>query len=194
MPLLFANYTNDLATLKLIFTAYHQRDRLDVCLVFFCEDARGQSVGRIAIEHGHHALRDDWSAVQRLINKMHRAAGPLDAGLDCLPLRIKSGKGGQQAWMNVQDAVSISVKKFPRKHAHVSSEADQVDFTREQRRDKFAVMFFTAAAAPLNDERFDSSLRSFREASGARLIADHNRNLSIRDTASAHRIGECDHV
>ena len=72
--------------------------------MFFGEDTRGERVGRVVVQHRHDALRDDGAAVQSFVHEVNRAARPLDAVIERLPLRVKAGKRWQQGRMNVDDA------------------------------------------------------------------------------------------
>src|SRR5439155_5330528 len=150
-----------------------------VKLMFFNQNARGQTFNCVALVNRHHTLRNDRSAIERLINKMNRAAGFFGALLERLPLRVEARKRRQQTRMNVQNATAIAVEKLARQHAHVASQTNQIDFAGLQSGDDFAIVFCAGTSAAFNHEGFDSALLSFTEAGSVWLIADNGRVLSI---------------
>src|SRR4051812_12360394 len=109
--------------------ARDERDRFPVSLVLFDEDARTERGGRVVVDDGDDALRDDGPAVQRLVNEVNGAAGKFDPVRDGLTLRVESGKGRQQARMNVENAVAESLYEAGREQTHVTREADQINRT-----------------------------------------------------------------
>src|SRR5687767_12671908 len=101
------------------------RDSLGVKNVFLFEDACGECLNRIAIEHGHGALRDDWPTIKRLVNKVDRAAANFHAMLERLSLRIKPGKRRQQTRMNIHNPVPERLNKTRRQQPHVTRETNK---------------------------------------------------------------------
>src|ERR1051325_4293521 len=71
--------------------------------VFLFEDARGECLDGVAFQHGHCALRDDWTTIERLVDEVDRATTHLHTVLERLSLCVESGKLRQQARMNVED-------------------------------------------------------------------------------------------
>ena len=88
------------------------------------QNPRRQCLNRVIRKHRDFSLRDDWAAIQSLIDKMNGAAAKFRAAVQRLLLRIKSGKRWQQARMNIQNAAAIRCDKFARKDAHVTGEAN----------------------------------------------------------------------
>ena len=65
------------------------------------EYARGEGLDGVIFQHGHSALRDDWTTIERLVNKVDRASTHLHAMLERLSLRIESRECRQETRMNV---------------------------------------------------------------------------------------------
>jgi hypothetical protein len=63
--------------------------------MFLLEYARSKSLLRVTRKYRDHLLRDDWATIESFINKVNRAAGPLDSVFQNLPVRIESGKRRQ---------------------------------------------------------------------------------------------------
>ena len=60
--------------------------------MFLLEDSGGEAIHRIAIHYRHSALHNYWTTVERLIDKVDRAATHFNAMFECLSLSIESGK------------------------------------------------------------------------------------------------------
>ena len=60
--------------------------------MLFDQDSRRQTLNRVVGQNCYSALQNDGTAVESFIYKMNRAAADVDAGLECLLLRIQSGK------------------------------------------------------------------------------------------------------
>ena len=59
----------------------------------------------IGFVNGHSPLQDDDAVVEMLVDKMHGAPCDFDAVVEGLLLRVKAGKGGEQRWMDIQNAL-----------------------------------------------------------------------------------------
>jgi hypothetical protein len=88
-----------------VLAAEDAREGLRVGDVLLVQDARGETLGGVLVEHRNHALQDDCAVVDGLIHEVNGASGHLGAELERLGLHIESGKRGQKRWMDVQDAV-----------------------------------------------------------------------------------------
>ena len=76
--------------------------------MFFLEDARGQGVRVVGIQHRHRGLHDDRAVVEFRRHEVHRAAVNLDAGLERAPVRMQAGERRQQRRMDVDQAVAVT--------------------------------------------------------------------------------------
>ena len=77
---------------------------------------------------------------------------------------------------------------------NVAGQTNQVDASRFERRNNFAVMLLARSALTFDDERFNSSLSSFQKSGGGRLVANHDRDFSVRNRFIAHGVGQRDHI
>lgn len=110
-------------------------------------------------------LKENGSAIQPGINKMHGSAGPSSAGLQGLPLGIHPGKGGQQRGVDIQNGLSEGIDKSGPEHAHVAGKADQIDGASLYRGQDRLFMGGPVDAAARNAEGLDSRLG--RQGQGA---------------------------
>src|SRR6267378_1317709 len=92
---------------NLILAAGNDSQRFGIQSVLFFQYALGKRLFVIFVEHRNDSLRDDWPAIECLINKGHRATAEFDAMFQSLLLRIKTRERRQQARMNIQDAIAI---------------------------------------------------------------------------------------
>src|SRR5689334_11042686 len=125
---------------------------------------------------------------------MNRAATHLHTVLERLPLRIKPGKRRQQTRMNVQYPPPKRLNKTRRQQPHVSREANKIYLPLAQRRDDLALVFLAITPATLNRNRLDSPLSRQCQSRRGGLVADHDRDLSIRYCPIANGIAEREHV
>ena len=131
----------------------HDIDRLRVGHVFLLQNSRGQRVLVVGVQHRDRFLHDDGSVVEFFIHKMHGAAGDFYAVGEGLFLRFEAGECGQQRRMNIQNAPRKLLHEPGREQAHVSGQADQIDFVLLQRGDDFAIVLFARLALGRNDQR-----------------------------------------
>src|SRR5690606_15402473 len=137
------------------FAAHNARYSRRIGFVLFGEDARRKRLDRIIIEDGHDALFDDRAAVERLIDEVNGAAGPLHPVFESLALRIEPRERGQQARMDVERAPTVSFDEDRREKAHVTGKTNQIDVPRAQCGDDLPFVIRTRAPTPFDDERFD---------------------------------------
>src|SRR5260370_86715 len=77
---------------------------------------------------------------------MDGAAGEFYAIFEGLALRFKAGERREQRWVNVQDAIWIFCDEEGRQQAHVSGEADEIDFVFVKNGGDLAVVDFALEA------------------------------------------------
>src|ERR1700675_2659969 len=95
--------------------------------MFLFEYARGQQLFAIVVEHWNNSLRDDWPAVECLVNKVHRATAEFNTMFQRLLLRIKTRERRQQAWVNIENAILICREKVCRQEAHVTRKTNEIN-------------------------------------------------------------------
>src|SRR5204863_5885474 len=94
---------------------------------------------------------------------MDRTAAHLHTIIQCLTLCVQTGKCGQEAWMNVQNASSISFNEIAGKQTHVARETDKMYPMLGEGCYDLTIVFLPAATAARDDECLQSSLSSPRE-------------------------------
>ena len=77
-----------------------------------------------------------------------------------------------------------------REQAHVSRQADQIDFVLLQRGDDFAIMLFARLALGWNDQGFESHALGDFEAAGLRLVGDDDGNAGVGNFARSDILGD----
>src|SRR5579862_9551001 len=111
--------SHDSAAVDSVAVRKHQRDGLGINTVLFFEDARGERLRCVLIEHRHCGLFHDGAGIEPLIYKVHRATGDFDAVRNRLVLRVEPGKRRQKRRMNVQDSPVEFADEMTAQNAHV---------------------------------------------------------------------------
>ncbi len=166
------------------------RDGLRIGKVLLLQDARGERVRVIVIQHGHGALEDDDAVIEVLIDEMDGAAGDGAAVLEGLHLRVKTGKCRQQRRMNVQDAIRVGGDEISREQAHVTGQADEIDAVLAEAGDDVGVVFSAWAAA--GDEALGGQAQLARGgyARSADDVGEDDGNLDARKAALGDGAGD----
>src|SRR2546427_5412649 len=154
---------------------------IDTMLLF--ENFFGEGCFRIFVEDGDSGLQNDRAGVEIFVDEMHGAAGEFDAVFEGLALRFEAGEGGKQRRMNIQDAIGKFGDKKRRQQAHVTGEADEVDFVLVQNSGDLAVVDFPFQTLRRNHARLDSSGFGALDAGSAFAIADDDGDLRVRDSS-----------
>lgn len=81
------------AAADLVLPTYRAGDGLGVGDVLFGENAGGEGVGIVGIEHRDGTLENDDAVVEVLIDEVDGAAGDLDSVVEGLLLGIEAGEG-----------------------------------------------------------------------------------------------------
>ena len=124
------------------------------------EDARPECLLVVLRQHWDDRLSDNRAGVDAAIDKMDGATGEARAIRERLPLRMKTGKAGQETRVDIHDAraangcsvagtlrrASVSVlglkrvDECRREEPHETGEADEVDLVRAQPLDELRVV------------------------------------------------------
>jgi hypothetical protein len=80
-------------------------DRLHENLVLLLQDPRAQRFFRVPRTYRNHALFQDRTGVDSFVDQMHRATAEPDPVLECLFLRVESGKGRQEGRVDVDHPI-----------------------------------------------------------------------------------------
>jgi len=95
-------------------------------MVLLFEKACRQGVGRIGLEDGYDALQDDRTPIELGRHKMDRDTGDLDPVIECLSLRIHTGKRREKRRVDVQDPIGKSLDHRAAQHTHEPGEAHNI--------------------------------------------------------------------
>lgn len=144
--------------MNLVIVAGHGVDRCRKEAVFRPEDPSRERVFVVIRQDRNGFLKQDRSAIQPGINKMHGSAGPPNAGLQRLSLGMHPGKGGQQGGMDIQNGPSEVLDESRPEHAHVAGKADQIDGVGLYRRQDRLFMGGPVDATTGNAEGLDPRL------------------------------------
>ena len=113
-----------------------------------------------------------------------------DAVFERLPLRFKPRERRQQRRMNIQDASGKRRHKIRRKQPHVSREAHEIDFLFFQRRDNELVVRLALESLRRDHARFEAPRARLVDPLRALAIAEHERDLRVRDAPRRNAIGQ----
>ncbi len=131
---------------------------------------------RIVLFHFHRALGNDLAGIHTLIDVMNGTAGDLYAVLQCLPLTVKSFKGGQQRGMNIDDPAFKGRYKFRRHDTHISRENNIIGSIGFDRTDKPIGVFIRFSVAENGfDFMFSGNIQRF----GIVMIGDQRDDLAV---------------
>ena len=151
---------------------------------------------RVRRQNRNGVLCDDRSAVDALVDEMHRAAGDFHAVIEGLFPGFQSRKRGKQGGMNVDDSIRESAEEFTFQDAHESGEHDEIDPRLLKSLDVglFRVVIeFGAEFAGGDVFRRQPPFAGSRQNSGVGNIAENNRDLG-EGGSGANGIGDRDHV
>ena len=121
------------------------------------EYPRRETLDSIILEHGHGALRDYWTTIKRLVNKVDCAATDFHTMIERLSLRVQSGERRQKTRMNVHYPVPERLDKAWRQQPHVTRKTNKIHTKLFQDRNDLPLVLFTIAAFAFADPRFQSA-------------------------------------
>src|SRR5687767_8713454 len=104
--------------------------------MFLDEDARGQRVCRVSVDHRHRTLDDDGARVEILRHEMHGHSADLRTERHRLALGVDTTEGGEQRWVDVQDAMRKRLDERRTEAAHEPGKTHEADLTRFQLADE----------------------------------------------------------
>ena len=107
--------------------------------VLGCLNARVQSFGGVAGQHGYTFLREDGTGVHAEVHIMHGAARFKFACFQRLPPRFQTGEFRQQTRVDVDDLARKRSDERLFQYSHVSRQDDEVYAVRLQRPGEFGL-------------------------------------------------------
>jgi hypothetical protein len=158
------------------------------------EDAGRKSLGRISFFNFYFPLQNDRAGVEFLVYEMDSAAGDVISRCEHSFMDVEAGILRKQARVNIHDPVRESPDELRRQKPHITRKAYKVNTSSFQCGYDLSIMLDPFAASSLDDKSLNAAFGSLGQSTRLRLIADHDRNLRVRDLARRNRIDQCHHV
>ena len=159
-------------------------------------DSLVERFDRIAVVDGYRTLSDDRAGIHTVVNDVNGAAGYLHAALHSIPHRMRTGKGGQQRRMGVDNPVFKCLDDRPAQDPHESSGDHEVGLVRLQMLDEVGVPPL-AVFSHGDDEGGDSSSPSSGQRGGLWLVGadrdDEPANLTVEQCLEKSACPRCEH-
>jgi len=162
--------------------------------VLFGEDALGKGVGVVGVENGDGALEDDDAVVEVFVDEVHGAAGDFDAVVEGLLLGVEAGEGGQERWVDVEDAIWEGGDECGREQAHVAGEADEVDGMLAEACDQVGVVGFARAAFGDESGGGKAEVAGCGEAGSIGDVGDDDGDFDAGEAAGADGVRDGEEV
>ena len=96
--------------------------------------------------------------------------------------------------MDVQNFAGKLLHEPGGEQAHVSGQADEVDFMIPERADDFAIVLFAGLAFRRNDKGSQAALAGGGDAGSVGLVGDDNCDAGVGDAARDYAVGDGDEV
>ena len=92
--------------------------------------------------------------------------------------------------MDVENSCRKLLHEPGREQAHVTGEADEIDFVVQERGHNFAVVFLARLAFRWNDECVEAALAGGFKTGSIGTVRDHDRDARIGNPASRNAVGD----
>ena len=158
--------------------------------VFLLQDSGGERVLGVVVIYGNDRLQDDRARVEIFVYKMYGAAGEFHTVFESLALRFEAWKGRKQGRMNVQDSIWERRDKIGRQEAHITGQADQIDFVLVQHGDDLTIIGFAFQSFRWNRARGDTASFGTVDAGRSFAIADQDGDFGIGNSAGGNALRE----
>ena len=169
-------------------------DSFGVGEVLLGEDASRERLGCVLVFDGDCALQNDDAMVEQLVDEVDGATGDLGAVFKGLPLGVEAGKTGQQAGVNVEDALRKCSDEGGREQAQVAGEADEIDGVLLQSGDTCEVALHRRAAGDGNGKGGQAECAGGVEAWSVGFVREHDGYFGIRDLAGSEGLVDGEEV
>src|ERR1700730_1022933 len=121
---------------------------------------------------------------------MDSAAGEFDAIFEGLPLGLEAGERGEERRVNVEDAIGESGDEIWREKAHVTGEADEIDFVFVEDGEVLAIVGFALEAFGGDGAGGDAAGFGAVETGSAFAIADDDGDFGVGDAGGGNTVRE----
>lgn len=147
------------------------------------EDAGGEGSGCIGVFDGDGSLEDDDAMVELFVDKVDCAAGDFCTVGEGLPLGVQAWEGGQERWMDVEDAIWEGLDEVGGEQAHVAGEEDEVDAGLVEMDDEGVVVFGAFAAIGGDGLGGEAEGSGGLETGGLGAVREHDGDLGLGEAA-----------
>ena len=151
-------------------------------------------MGVVARQDWNGLLQDDDSVVELLVDEVDGASGYLYSVVEGLLLGVEAGEGGEQRWMDVEDALREGLDELGREQAHVACQAHQVHIMRAQGGDDFFIVFGALAAFGFDGDGVEAPVACGSEAGCVGFIRDDYGDLASFKFSGGDVIGDGEEV
>jgi hypothetical protein len=90
------------------------------------QDPVGETVCFVALQHGHKSLRNNWTAVELLVDKVNGCAMHTNTRLKRALMRLKPWKGREQGGVYVDQSPGETLHKSLRQNTHKARKHNQI--------------------------------------------------------------------
>src|SRR5260370_16904272 len=160
------------------FSLEYDWNGLGIATRFSCQNAFGKRILSVLVKDGKSGLQNNGAGVEIFVDEMDGAAGEFYAIFESLALRFQSGERREQRRMDIEDAIWKLCDKKRRQQAHVSGEADEIDFVLIEYGSDLAVVDFAFQSFRRNHPRSNAARLGALDAGGAFAIADDDGAVS----------------
>jgi hypothetical protein len=148
--------------------------------VFLLENSGRQFFDRITLQNRDDGLKDDGTAIQRLIHKVHRAAAEFHSMFESLILDIQSRKRRQKRRVNVQDGMGEGLDQDRAEHSHESGQANQVDLAVPKQIDCSLIEFLSRTPCSWNEHGIQPTPSGLCQTGSGFLVTDDDCDFSFQ--------------
>src|SRR5262249_5813752 len=132
--------------------------------------------------------------IKVFVDEVHRTSADLYAVFERLPLPVESGECGQQRRMNVQYPIGKRFEKEGRDQAHVSRQANQINFVLAQASDNRSIVLGAGDSFALDYMGVEPTLFGGLQAGNIGLVGDHDCDLRSGNLSGCDVVGNGDEV
>ena len=154
-------------------------DGFGVGFVFLDEDSGGEGVGGVRVKDGDGALQDDDTVVDVLVDEVDGASGDFGSEGERLGLGVETWEAGEQAGVDVEDAIGEGGDEGRRDEAHVAGEADEVDVGLAEAGDELFVAGFGRPASDGDVVGFEAEVAGGLKAGGVGFVGEDDGDFGV---------------
>ena len=132
--------------------------------------------------------------VELLVDEVDGASGYLYSVIEGLLLGVEAGEGGEQRWVDVEDALPEGLDELGREQAHVACQAHQVHIMRAEGGDDLFIVFGALASVGFDGDGVEAAFAGGCEAGGIGFVRDDYGDLASFQFSGGDVIGDGEEV